>query len=122
NVVAILPPGHTSTTATLTPKPPSPGKTASNSTVDLAVVFQKRSLKRFLSEPLHLTLPEQLPPTVPQMEVAPEAELVSVITGQALFRQQLVQTQDGGSVLVLDPVPPQSALTAQLVALAARDR
>jgi hypothetical protein len=107
NVVAILPPGHTSTTATLTPKPPSPGKTTSNSTVDLAVVFQKRSLKRFLSEPLRQTLPEQLPPTVPQMEVAPEAELVSVITGQALFRQQLVQTQDGGNVLVLDPVPPQ---------------
>jgi hypothetical protein len=107
NVVAILPPGHTTTTATLTQKPPAPGKTAQSSTIDLAVVFQKQSLQRFLSQPLRQTLPEQLPPTVDEMPIAPEAELVSVITGQALFQQQLLQTQDGSSVLVLDPLPPQ---------------
>jgi hypothetical protein len=41
------------------------------------------------------------------MSSAPEAELVSVVTGQALFRQQAVQAQDGSNVLVLDPLPPQ---------------
>jgi hypothetical protein len=30
-----------------------------------------------------------------------------VITGQALFQQQLVQSQTGGNVLVLSPEPPQ---------------
>ena len=37
------------------------------------------------------------------IEVGP----LSIGALHALFRQQLVQTQDGGSVLVLDPVPPQ---------------
>jgi hypothetical protein len=41
------------------------------------------------------------------MAVAPEAELVRVITGQLLYRQQLIQSQDGTSVLVLDPLPFQ---------------
>ena len=107
NVVTILPPGHTQTTARLTRKPPSPGQTTASSTINLAVVFQRNSLSRFLSAPLRATLPEELPPTVPQMPNAPEAELVSVITGQALFTQQLVNAQDGSSVLVLNPVPPQ---------------
>jgi hypothetical protein len=30
-----------------------------------------------------------------------------VITGQALFQQQLVQSQTGSNVLVLSPQPPQ---------------
>ncbi len=107
NVVAMLPPGRTESTARLTSKPPSPGKTATSSKVDLAVVFQRDSLKHFLSQPLRDTLPEPLPPSVTQMPSAPEAELVSVITGQALFTQQMIQSQDGSSVLVLNPVPPQ---------------
>ena len=41
------------------------------------------------------------------MPSAPEAELVSVITGQALFTQKLIQDQDGSSVLVLTPAPAQ---------------
>jgi hypothetical protein len=41
------------------------------------------------------------------MASAPEAELVSVITGQALFTQQTIQSQDGTRVLVLNPIPPQ---------------
>lgn len=107
NVVAILPPGRTTATAQLTSKPPQPGKKATSSTVDLAVVFQRAGLKRYLDRPLQQTLPEDLPPTVAQMPVAPEAELVSVLTGEALFQQQLIQAQDGSNVLVLSPVPPQ---------------
>jgi hypothetical protein len=105
NVVAILPPGHTVQTCTGICSQPNPPKTTKP--VDLAVVFERQSLQRFLQQPLHDTLPEELPPTVSQMESAPEAELVSVITGQALFQQQLVQSQTGGNVLVLSPEPPQ---------------
>lgn len=107
NVVAILPPGTSQQTSQLTSTPPAPGKTTKTVPVDLAVVFQKQGLQRFLSQPLRDTLPEQLPPTVSEMSSAPEAELVSVITGQALFTQQLIQDQDGSSVLELNPAPPQ---------------
>ena len=107
NVVAILPPGTTQQTSRLTSTPPAPGKTTKAVPVNLAVVFQKQGLQHFLSQPLRDTLPEQLPPTVNEMSSAPEAELVSVITGQALFTQQLIQDQDGSSVLVLNPAPPQ---------------
>jgi hypothetical protein len=107
NVVAILPPGRTQVTGQLSSKPPSPGKTATTSPVDLAVVFQRQGLQHFLSQPLHDTLPEAIPPTASQMANAPEAELVSVITGQALFTQQLIQNQDGSSILVLNPQPAQ---------------
>jgi hypothetical protein len=41
------------------------------------------------------------------MTSAPEAELVSVLTGEALFQQQTIQAQDGSNVLVLNSVPPQ---------------
>ncbi len=107
NVVAILPPGRTMTTAQLTPKPPSPGRTQTTAPLNIAVVFQRRGLERLLARPLRTTLPEPLPPTVAQMPNSPEAELVSVITAQSLFRQQVVQAQDGSNVIVLDPLPPQ---------------
>ena len=106
NFVAILPPGHTTQSCTgICPKPPS-GSTKT-SPLDIAVVFQRQDLKHFLDKPIRLTMPEQLPPTVTQMSNAPEAELVSVVTGQALFREQSVQAQDGSNVLVLDPLPSQ---------------
>ena len=38
---------------------------------------------------------------------APEAELVSVVTGQLLFKQQLIQTPDGSKLLLLSPQPAQ---------------
>jgi hypothetical protein len=107
NVVALLPPGQTQAPAQLTKKPPAAGKVASTSALDIAVVFQRAGLSHFLSRPLSATLPEQVPPTVTEMPNASEAELVSVITGQGLFRQQLVQAQDGSSVLVLNQLPPQ---------------
>jgi hypothetical protein len=107
NVVAILPPGRTTATAQLSSKPPAPGKTARSSPIDLAVVFQRAELQPYLSRPLRETLPEPLPPTVSDMPSAREAELVSVLTGEALFQQQLIQAQDGSNVLVLSSVPPQ---------------
>lgn len=110
NVVAILPPGHTTTTNAqkLTRKPPPPGSATTTTTpLDLAVVFQRDNLKSFLEHPLSDTLPEQVPPLPTQMDSAPEAELVSVVTSQALFKQQLMQAEDGTSVLVLNQLPPQ---------------
>lgn len=107
NVVALLPPGKTTTTGTLTPNPPAPGKTQSTTVINLAIAFQRQSLQPYLEQPLSHTLPEPIPPTVAEMPNAPEAELVSVLTGQALFQQQLVQAQDGTSLLVLNPLPPQ---------------
>jgi hypothetical protein len=107
NVVTILPPGHTEVPAQLTKKPPTAGRVPTTSTLDVAVVFQRAGLSRFLNSPLSATLPEPAPPTVGEMPNAPEAELVSVITSEGLFSQQLVQAQDGSSVLVLNPLPPQ---------------
>jgi hypothetical protein len=105
NVVALLPPAHAA--QQLTRKPPAATTASSSSTVNIAIAFQRTALREFLSRPLVATLPEQLPPSVSQMETAPEAELVSVVTGQALFQQQLVHSQAGSTVLVLNPLPPQ---------------
>ncbi len=110
NVVSILPPGRalTVTTAKLTPKPPaSSNKSSKTQQLVIAVAFQKRSLQQFLDRPLRETLPEEVPPTPTTISKAPEAELVSVVTAQALFKQQMIQAQDGSNVLVLDPLPPQ---------------
>jgi hypothetical protein len=110
NVVSILPPGHavTVTTAKLTAKPPDKaGSKSKAAPLYMAVAFQRRSLQPFLNRPLRDTLPEQIPPTPTTIGSAPEAELVSVLTAQALFKQQVIQAQDGSNVLVLDPLPPQ---------------
>jgi hypothetical protein len=108
SVVAILPPGPATAMATLTPAPPVAGHaTPSAKTTAMAIVLQRAALSRELSQPLRATLPEQLPPTVTQMSAAPEAELISVLTGQTLFKQRMLQAQDGSQVLVLDPLPPQ---------------
>lgn len=109
NVVSILPPGRalTVTTAKLTPKPPASSSKAKTQQLFIAVAFQKRSLQQFLDRPLRETLPEEIPPTPTTIGKAPEAELVSVVTAQALFKQQTIRAQDGSNVLVLDPLPPQ---------------
>jgi hypothetical protein len=107
NVVAILPPGHTSQTAKLTAKPPASGATTSSKPLNIALVFDRKELQPWLGRPLRATLPEELPPTVSQMRTAPEAELVSLITGHGLFQQQVEQGQDGSTLIVLNPMPPQ---------------
>lgn len=108
-VVTILPPGHTQSSSRLSATPPTGSQVSSNNTkaVDLALAFDRKELQPWLDRPLRETLPEQLPPTVPQMTTAPEAELVSVITAHGLFSERTEQAQDGSTLLVLSPQSPQ---------------
>jgi hypothetical protein len=108
NVVALLPPGHTTQTSSLTSKPP---KTTSNGTVPvkMAVLFLHDELKPFLDQPLSATLPLPYPPTmsqVPAWQQTEEAALVEQVTARGLFQQHLSTAQDGSNLLVLDPLPP----------------
>lgn len=107
NVVAILPPGHTTQECTgICSKPPSTNA-AVTKPLNAALLFLHDELSPWLSEPLAATLPEAVPPTVTQIRGAPEAGLVEQITARGLFAQNLVQAQDGSRLLVLDPLPPQ---------------
>jgi hypothetical protein len=103
NVVAILPPGHTSCTGIC----PTPNSSAKSTPLDVAVLFLKSELKPWLDQPLADTLPEEFPPTVSEMASAPEAGLVSQITAPGLFSESLVNAQDGSSLIELKPVAPQ---------------
>jgi hypothetical protein len=108
NVVAILPPGHTEQTSTLTKKlPTSTGSQAATKPVDIAVLFVRQEISPLLGHPLRFILPEQDPPTVSQMPSAPEAGLVDQLTARGLFSEQLQQAQDGSNLIVLNPLPPQ---------------
>jgi hypothetical protein len=101
-VVTILPPGRAGCVG-ICPKPPDLSGTTK---VDLALAFDHSELQPWLDHPLRTALPEPLPPTVSQMEKAPEAELVSVITAHGLFQEHQEQAQDGSSLVVLSPQPP----------------
>ena len=104
-VVAVLPPGRTVQGCVgICAKPQI--KTTTRS-IDLALAFDRAELNPWLNRPLRQTLPEDLPPTVSQMASAPEAELVSVLTAHGLFSERVEQAQDGSSVVVLNPQPPQ---------------
>jgi hypothetical protein len=104
-VVAILPPGHTKVGCTgICAKPQA--KTVLKP-VDLAVAFDRTELQPYLNQPLRSTLPEELPPSVAQMQSAPEAPLVQVITAHGLFLEKTQQGQDGSTVISLSPQPPQ---------------
>jgi hypothetical protein len=103
-MVAILPPGRSGDCVGLCPKPAGSQKPTR---VQLALAFDRSELQPWLDHPLRSTLPEQIPPTVAQMEHAPEAELVSIITAHGLFQEKSEQAQDGSSVIVLSPMPPQ---------------
>ncbi|HEX3689200.1 MAG TPA: hypothetical protein VHV28_05865 [Solirubrobacteraceae bacterium] len=109
NVVAILPPGHNEQpAATLSKKPPSTAKAQSaTKPVDIAVLFVRQEVTPLLKHPLNQILPEQVPPTVAEMPKAPEAGLVDQLTARGLFSEQLQQAQDGSSLIVLNPLPPQ---------------
>jgi hypothetical protein len=110
NVVAILPPGHTEQTSTLTSKPPAANSKTTSKPLDVALLFVRDELKPFLSAPVKEVLPEQFPPTVPELSLwrqTPEAGLVDQITARGLFSEKLVQAQDGSNLIVLDPLPPQ---------------
>lgn len=109
NVVALLPPGRTQASAQLSRTPPIGNQAAASKTtsVDLAVAFDRKELQPWLNRPLRDILPEGLPPTVPQIESAPEAELVSLITSHGLFTAQTEQAQDGSKLIILSPQTPQ---------------
>jgi hypothetical protein len=136
NVVAILPPGYTGTTQTTTTTPtptPTPTPTSrlsrkppaatakgtptatttakaspsSTAPVDIAVLLQRQQVQPLLDHPLADTLPEQIPPTVAEIRTAPEAGLVDQVTARGLFSEQLQTAQDGSSLIVLSPLPPQ---------------
>lgn len=104
-VVAILPPGHTVQGCTgICSKPQE--KTITKP-LDVALAFDRAELSPWLSRPLRTTLPEALPPTVSQIQNAPEAELVSILTAHGLFSEHPEQAQDGSTVLALSPMAPQ---------------
>jgi hypothetical protein len=110
NVVAILPPGHTVQTSTLTSKPPAPNAKVVSKPVDIALLFLKGELSPWLDRPLSDTFPEQFPPSVPELGTwsqSEEAGLVAQITAAGLFTEKLVTAQDGTNLIVLDPQPPQ---------------
>ena len=107
NVVVILPPGVTQAQSTLTPRAPAPGQVGKQTHVDMAVLFIRAELQPFLGMPLSATLPEEFPPSVQEMSSAPEAGLVDQITARGLFSEKIVQAQDGSSLLMLNPLPPQ---------------
>jgi hypothetical protein len=110
NVVAILPPGHTEQTSSLTSKPPASNAKSTTKPVDIAVLFIRDELKPFLARPLSETFPEQFPPSVPELgqwRNTEEAGLVDQITAHGLFSERLVQAQDGSNLIVLNPLPPQ---------------
>jgi hypothetical protein len=104
-VVAILPPGYTQSSCNAVcvkthKKPPA-------KPLDLAVAFARGELSPWLSTPLRTTLPESIPPTVNQIQHAPEAELVSVLTSHGMFSETTAQAQDGSTVISLSPLHPQ---------------
>ncbi len=108
NVVAILPPGHT--TQGCSGICPKPNAKPTTKPVDIAVLFVKSELSPWLSQPLRNTFPEQFPPPVSELSLwrqTAEAGLVDQITARGLFSEQLVQAQDGSNLIVLDPLPPQ---------------
>lgn len=109
NVVAILPPGFSSSqpTSTLSKTPPTTTTPSAAKPLDIALLFQRQELSPLLSVPLRATLPEQIPPTIDQVSTAPEAGLVEQVTARGLFSERLQQAQDGSSLIVLDPLPPQ---------------
>jgi hypothetical protein len=107
NVVAILPPGRTQVTSTLSKSLPTADNSSTTQPIDIAVLFERQELQPLLSQPLSATLPEPVPPTVTEMPNAPEAGLVDQVTARGLFSEQLQQAQDGTRLIVLDPLPPQ---------------
>jgi hypothetical protein len=109
NVVAMLPPGRTQATSKLTKTPPSSSSTAAPASkpLNIAVLFSRQELSFLLKQPLDVALPEQAPPLVSKMTSAPEAGLVAQVTANGLFSSRLEQAQDGSSLIVLDPLPPQ---------------
>lgn len=98
NVVVVLPPGHTVT---------SGGTNEKGLTV--ALVFLRRDLQPWLTVPLSRTL-QQYPPELSELTMwskTQEAAFVDQVTAHFLFSSQVESLQEGGSALVLTPLPAQ---------------
>jgi hypothetical protein len=111
NVVAILPPGLTQQTSTLSPTPPSSSSAGSTpQPLDLAVLYDRQELQQFTQAPLSTTLPLKYPPTVAELPLwrqTADAAIVDQLTAHALFSDQIKHTVDGNLLLLLTPVAPQ---------------
>jgi hypothetical protein len=105
NVVAILPPGHT--VLSCTGLCPRPNQKTTTKQVNIALVFLHDELRPLLSQSLGATFPEPFPPSVNQIAGAPEAPLVQQLTSRGMFNENIEQAQDGSSLIVLNPLPPQ---------------
>lgn len=98
NVVVVLPPGHTVTT----------GGTHEKG-VTVALIFLRRNLQPWLNVPLARTL-QAYPPALSELNVwskTQEAAFVDQVTAHSLFSSQIEALQEGGSALVLTPLPAQ---------------
>jgi hypothetical protein len=98
NVIAVLPPGHSVTTSG------TPG-----SKVTVAALFERSELQTFLKTPLKKTLSDY-PLDISELGLwskTTEAELVQEITADGLFSSQVEAQQEGGTLLVLSPLPAQ---------------
>jgi hypothetical protein len=107
NVVAILPPGTTKSTACVGICA-TPQKTTTQH-VDIALLFLHDELQPFLQQPLSQTLTNTYPPSVPQLPLwanTQEAGLVEQVTARGLFSEQTVQAQDGSNIIELNQLPP----------------
>jgi hypothetical protein len=110
NVVAVLPPGKTLSTSTLTPTPPSSGAPPASSPLNLALLFDRQELTPFTSQPLSFTLPLKYPPgpgLLPLWRQTQDAGNVDQLTARGLFTEQFEHAIDGSYLLVLTPAPPQ---------------
>jgi hypothetical protein len=110
NVVAVLPPGKTLSTSTLTPTPPSSGAAPASSPLNLALLFDRQELQPFTSQPLSFTLPLKYPPgpgLLPLWRQTQDAGNVDQLTARGLFTEQFEHAIDGSYLLVLTPAPPQ---------------
>jgi hypothetical protein len=107
NVVALLPPGRTQVTSTLTPTRPKARSVGRS--IGLALLFDRQELAPLLQRPLGQTL-APYPPVVAQLPLwlkTGEAGFVDQVTARGLFVQRIEQLQDGSHLLVLTTLPPQ---------------
>ncbi len=93
NVISVLPPGHA----------------ANGSAVTVSVLFVRSELKSLLNTPLNKTL-SSYPLEVSELGLwsqTNEAGLVNTLTSEGLFTSQVEAQQEGGDLLVLDPISTQ---------------
>jgi hypothetical protein len=106
NVLAVLPPSKPTTSSSSST---SSGSSTSGARVTVAVLFIRKELQPWLDVPLSKTL-QSYPPEVSELPLwskTTEAALVDQVTANGLFSSQVEAQQEGGSLLVLSPLPPQ---------------